>query len=1651
MQLLAAEDRPAARDEQDVLGRWSSWGAIPQIFDENRTEWDDERAQLRSLLDAASFTAARRTTINAHYTDPGYVAEVWAGLATLGFTGGRVLEPGSGSGTFIGLAPATAAMTGVELDPTSAAISRALYPAATVRTESFAATRYPAGHFDAVVGNVPFADVRLHDPRHNRGEHAIHNHFIIKSLALTRPGGMVAVLTSRYTLDSTNPAARREMNQLGDLVGAVRLPTGAHRRAAGTDVVTDLVILRRREPSAAPVSTAWEKVTPRVVDGEVVRINSYFDDHPEHVLGTLAVGHGMYGENTLSVVAQDVGATRTHLRDALVDLTTHAAAAGQVFTARGVDAAGEERPVRVAEVSEGLWDGHISAAKDGTFTVLEDGLHEPLDVPASQAVELRALLGLRDRASGLLTAEAASQEDTGDLDARRDGLRVAYEQYVARYGPVNRFTLRSTGRTDGGTGEERLARVTPRVMVTFRRDPFGPLVLGLEVFDDVSQTAVPATLMRQRVVAPRHVVMGADTAEDALAVSLESRGRPELAAIAGLLGVSEQEARDQLGTMVFDDPASATLVTRPDYLSGNVRDKLAAARAAAIEEPGFAVNVNALQDVLPVPLGIDDIEPRLGAAWIDAETHRQFLTEILSDSSVRVEHPGGAIWEVRGNSHSLPARSEWGTERMPAHQIVKTTLEQRPIQVTDDIGDGKRALNPTETAAAQEKAGLIQERFAEWVWEDPARAERLVGEYNTRFNSLVLRDYGLEGDRLTLPGMALTFVPRPHQRAAAARMLSEPAVGLFHEVGAGKTAEMVIGTMELRRLGMVSKPAVIVPNHMLEQFSREWLQLYPQARVLAASSADLAGDKRRVFVARAAVNDWDAIVMTRSAFERIPASKATTAAYAARETEDMRRMLENAREGEGLTVKRIEKMVAASEEKLAKRLDGPEDAGLTFEETGIDYLVVDEMHDYKNLRTLSNIRDAAITGSNRATDLHMKVEYLRERHGGRVITAATATPIANSITEAHVMQRYLRPDLLEAAGVADFDVWAATFGQTVTEIEMAPQGGGSFRQATRFAKFQNVPEMLRMWHVFADVKTAEDLALPTPNLSVRPDGVRGPRTVVIEPTDQVRAYVTRLGERAEIVKGRGVDPTEDNMLKIVTDGRKAALDMRLVSDHATGDHPTGEASKLDAAATTIAATYTEHRDNTYLDPVTGDPSPLPGALQLVFCDLGTPSKSWNAYDELRDQLVSRGVPRQEIRFIHEAKNDAEKGRLFAAARSGHVAVLVGSTQKMGVGVNVQDRAVALHHLDCPWRPADIAQREGRALRQGNQNSEIAIYRYAVEGSFDAYSWQTVERKAKFIAQIMRGRLDVREIDDVGDNALSYAEVKALASGDPLVLDKAHADTELVRLDRLSRAYNRNQVMLARTAGAADQRVATGRADLPLIEGAVAQMRETRGDAFTMTLGAVRVTSRADAAASVRAWALENETRIAVHRDPSNARPLGTLGTLGGQTILAAVEPRRYGSDPAIALTVQGVPRTELRLTLASATADGVGTIRQIENHVAGLPRLASRVREQISGAEREAEQARVGLARPFKHTDALTAVREHVADIGARMTAQSAATGDAPATAPPDGSDTALARVTARVRARAPEKPEPTTQNDDQTHRTPATKRVPYRGGGASL
>jgi N12 class adenine-specific DNA methylase len=1141
LRTLQHDGRRASAPEQSVLARWSGWGAVPEVFDDSRDEFAWAREQLAGLLSPAELAAARRNTINAHYTDADLVKVIWTGARQLGFESGRVLEPGCGSGNFIGFAPAGAHVTGIELEPVTAGIAAALYPRAQIRAESFADTRDPDGSYDLVIGNVPFGRAVLHDRKHNTAGHSIHNHFIIKALRLTRPGGLALVLTSRYTMDARNPAARREIASLADLCGAVRLPSRAHQRAAGTGVVTDLLILRRREPGRAPDPTAWERTRLIELDQASVPVNEYFLDHPGAVLGELSAVNGVYRADDL--VVRSSGDTVPALARALDAVAATARSRGLTWTpaaARDADQAG--RPAfRSIEP-----DGYIRALDDDTFTRVMHGAERPHEVPRGQAGELRELLGLRDTVRALLDAEAASGEDTPQIDGLRAELNRRYEAYLRAHGPLNRFTVRRTGRTDRATGEETVARIRPP-QGGFRIDPFAPAVYALEEFDPVGQRVARAAICRERVVAPRAPRLGADTPADALAICLDTCGEPRLPEISRLLGVGEVEARDQLGTLVFDDPQTGRLVPAAEYLSGNVRDKLRAAELAAEDDPRFAANLAGLREVIPTDLTPGEIDARLGTSWIEARYVEQFLREILDDPRLRVERPGGQVWALRGNGASVLATSTWGTERYPAPALAQAVLEQRKVEVRDVIRtpDGDRTVvNLDATLAAQEKAAELAERFSEWAWEDPARSAELAATYNETFNNLVLRRY--DDASLSLPGLAVSFRPRGHQVAAVARMISEPAVLLAHEVGAGKTAEMIMGITELRRLGLARKPAIVVPNHMLEQFAREWLQLYPQAHILVAQREDLQADRRRQFVARCATGNWDGIVMSRSAFERIPLSVGKQRAYLDRELEQMRRWIDLAKKGGGLTVKRLEGALLRAEERLRAKLDSAKDPGITFEATGIDYLCVDEAHGYKNLRTPSNISDAAIDGSMRASDLDMKIDYLRGRNGKRVVTFATATPIANSVTEAYVMQRYLRPDLLEAAGISVFDSWAATFGQVVTQVELAPEGGDSFRMKSRFTSFRNVPEMLRMLHVSADIKTAEDLKLPVPALAQRDDGQRAPETVTVEPSEQLLEYVAKLGERAEQVRSRAVGPDEDNMLKISGDGRRAALDLRLV-------------------------------------------------------------------------------------------------------------------------------------------------------------------------------------------------------------------------------------------------------------------------------------------------------------------------------------------------------------------------------------------------------------------------------------------------------------------------------------------------------------------------
>jgi len=1562
---IERDERAATPDEQVVLARWSGWGAVPETFDPTREDLAWARRDLGAMLSEEELAAAARNTLNAHYTDAELVKVIWVAAGRLGFTEGRVLEPGCGSGNFIGFAPEGAQMLGVELEPVTASIARALYPDAQVLSQSFADLRLREGTFDLVVGNVPFGKVVLNDRRHNPAGHTIHNHFILKALHLTRPGGLVLLLTSRYTLDAQNPAARREMAGLADLVGAVRLPSHAHRRAAGTEVVTDLLVFRRREDGRPPAHLEWEVARSLDLPGGQAIVNEYFHRHPESVLGDLSVGHGMHGADELLVTGD--GLVAPALARALNLVIEEARREGPTIASPAAESS--PRPVAaVAEPSERP-DGFLEAHAGGRFTCVIDGQAVLQRPPASQADELRRLLGLRDTVVALLEAEATSIEDSPELDHLRRQLNFGYDAYVRRYGPINRFSWRHTGRRDAETGEERLARIRPR-QGGFRSDPFANLVFALEHFDPLDQRATKADIFRERVVAARAPRLGADTPDDALAICLDTHGRLELTEIARLLGVDEPSARNALGTLVFDEPGVDRLVPAAEYLSGNVRRKLTAAEAAAADDPRFQANMAALREVIPRDLGPDEITARLGASWIDASHVQQFLRETLEDPGLVVEHPGGSTWAVRsGSRHTVLSTSRWGTERYPAASVAQALLEQRQIRVYDELPDGARVLNLAETAAAQAKAAELAERFAEWVWEEPTRAAELARVYNDRFNSIVLRNY--DGARLSLPGLALTFKPHPHQIAAVARIIAEPAVGLYHEVGAGKTAEMVMGAMELRRLGLVSKPAFVVPNHMLEQFSREFLQLYPRARILAAHSEDLERDRRRLFVARCATGNWDAVIMTESAFQRLPMSVEAQRAYLEREVEIIEEQLRRSQSERGLTVKRLQQAKLQAEERLKKLLDGVKDPGVTFEQTGIDYLFRDEGHRDKNLRTVSNIPGVGIDGSQRASDMHMKLSYLRERHPARWGTRATATPIANSMAEMYTETRYQRPDLLEAAGIEDFDQWAATFGEVVSGIEVAPDGSG-FRMKARFAKFTNVSELLRAFHVFGDVKTPEDLKLPAPALAPRQgDGQRTAETVVVAPSPELGAFMDQLAKRADMIRGGLARQGEDNMLSIATEGRLAALDLRLVG------RSTDQPSKIEVAADRIAAIWAEHQRAVYPAP-DGTLHPVPGALQIVFADLGTPkSGEWSVYEELRSQLVARGLPRAAVRFVHDATNDREKGELFAACRNGQVAVLIGSTERMGVGTNVQDRTIALHHLDCPWRPADIRQREGRILRQGNRNPEVRILRYVTEASFDGFVWGTVERKAQFIGQVMRGRLDVREIEDIGDVTLSYQEVKALATGNPLLLDQAKAEAELARLERLERAHARSQVHLRDSIRANENEVDRLTWLLAAAGSAIARRRDTRGDAFTMTVQGQPTTRRPEAEGRLRGAlaALIDDGRV-----PDGVP--AAMGSLGGFSVLATVR-RGMTEQPIMVLTLDDVPESELSLTAEQLGETALVT--RLENRLTGLERLGDETAMKIDRLRAEVVRAGHLLGQPFPHAEQLAAARARVWEIGEEL------------------------------------------------------------------
>lgn len=1607
---LESVNRPATRAEQETLAAWSSWGAVADVFDARKDNWASERAELRDILTDEEYDAAQRTTINAHYTDPRLVTVMWDSLDQLGLTEGRVLEPGAGSGNYIGTAPEAVNMVGVELDPLTASIARHLYPQAEVRTESFAHTLVRPGEYDAAIGNVPFSDSKLPDSTWNPDRRfSMHNHFMRKALGGLHEGGVMAMLTSSYSMDTQNPAFRAEVSKEADLLGAVRLPSGTHRRTAGTEVVTDVLVLRKRlqGEDPTPATRQWVKTsTIEVEDGQGIvkspRANDYFIAHPENVLGDYGIG-GQFS-NQLIVTTASLDDVPEQLRDRLDTIIGQATAQGRGYVPLTAEAQ--------AERTDAL--EHATKLTAGTLTV-EDGQIKqvsptqtlrPFEVPQSRQVELKSLLGIRDAMSAVIQDQASTVADTDASIELRERARDLWESHVEKYGPVNRFTSKWVEKEQDNplTGEKETVRVekrTPPAVNRFaKRDPMWSLVAAAENFNEDTQEATPADILTRRTVSVHRPLLGADTPEEALTLVLDDTGRADLDQVAARLGTDPTDARAQLGTLVFDDPESDEIITRAEYLSGHVRDKLDLARAKAEDEPnaGWETNVAALEAVIPEDVPIGDIEAQVGAVWIPAADHEQFLQELTGDEHATVENHGAGYWSVKGSRagrSGAKATAEWGTDRRPAHDLFESLVSASEIKVEDSVDDGfgnkSRVPNETETQAAKDKADAIAERFSEWVWEDHDRADRLSGAYNRQFNSLVARDYTEEGQRLTLPGLAADFTPDPHQRTAVARMVSEQAVGLFHQVGAGKTAATVIGVMELKRRGLINKPAVLVPGHMLAQFTREWQQLYPQAKLLSAGADDMKvvkGDKsaRRQFVAQAAANNWDGIIMTHSAFEKLDVTDATLATYMNKNISELREAYEIMRDDPEAkftgTVKQIENRIVKQEARLEKALDGRDVDGLTITDTGIDYIAIDEAHLFKNLNTVSSIPGASIQGSQRASDMEMKIGHLRDTYGTRVVTMATGTPIANSISEAHVMMRYLRPDLLEKTGVSAFDDWAKTFGETVARWER--NAAGQMVAKERFAKFKNVPEMLGAWQQFADVKMSEDLNLDVPDIAVNSDGDRRPQIEVITRSNTLAQYMESLEARLDKLAASGGRPEkgEDNHLSVYGDGRKASLDPRLV-----GEDPGGEYLKVDKVGANIAEIWRANKDTIYPLESGDGTSENPGALQIVFCDLSTPNPTkWNFYDQLKSDLASKhGMDRDRIRFIHEAKNDTQKNELFRQARNGEIDVLVGSTQRMGTGANMQLRAKALHHVDCPWRPDEVTQREGRIIRRGNANEEVHVIRYATDDSFDSTAWGTIARKAAPIQQIMRGRIDVRELEDPGNMELDAKTLMGAASGNPLILEKVEIEAEVSKLQRQFRSHDRQEQATQHKLNVATNQNLFAIEALPEVK---AMMDRTRiPEDFTATVNGRTYDKRTEATAALIRDVVDvaghgrRNMYVLAHEERSDLMQLHghDIGwsVSAGPAVNSQIVFTLDGSDLAKAKVAY--PWKDL------IQEPSPNVVVSLENRIKALPKLDEDLKQVQTTSSAEIETLKTKVGHPFTQTAELAELKAKLDEINTKL------------------------------------------------------------------
>ena len=1526
LQTIEAERRLATPEEQEILSKYVGWGGVADAFDESKDNWRTEYAELKGLLTESEYISARESTLNAHYTSPTVIKAIYECVANMGFTTGNVLEPACGIGNFFGLVPEAmgkSKLYGIELDSITGRIAKQLYQNANIAVQGYEDSSLPDSFFDLAVGNVPFGNYGVSDKRYDKNHFMVHDYFFAKTLDQVRPGGIIAFVTSSGTMDKKNSAVRKYIAQRAELLGAVRLPNNAFLQNAGTQVVADILFLQKRD-RAIETEPEWVHLGK---SAEGFTVNQYFADNPDMVLGQLTEENTQYGRQECTCAPIAGADLSEQLRDAMANIH------GSITEYEREDDELSESTNESIPADPDVRNFSFTVV-DGQIYYRENSRMNKMEVSVTAANRIKGMIELRDCTRRLIEYQLEGYPDE-DIAREQRSLNTLYDRYTDKYGLLN-------SRANN---------------MAFSDDSAYCLLCSLEVIDENGNLERKADMFTKRTIRQQSVVTSVDTATEALAVSLSEKAKVDMPYMAELTGKTEEQLADELTGVIFLNPTTKQYETADEYLSGDVRWKLQLLRE--IDDPQYAANMAALEKVQPKDLSASEIDVRLGATWLPPEDIEKFVHELLSTAyyirnRIKVHYsPITAAWNIENKNadhNNVAAAVTYGTNRINAYKIIEETLNLKDVRIFDTVidegGNEARVLNKKDTILAQQKQQAIKDAFRDWIWKDPDRRDRLTTLYNTKFNSICSREY--DGSHIRFTGMNPEITLRPHQVNAIARILYGGNTLLAHVVGAGKTFEMVAAAMESKRLGLCQKSLFVVPNHLTEQWAAEFLQLYPSANILVATKKDFETRNRKKFCSRIATGDYDAVIIGHSQFEKIPMSIERQRAVLQEQLDEIVDGIAEAKSAraERFTVKQLEKTKKQIKLKLEKLNDqSRKDDVVTFEELGVDRLFVDEAHSFKNLflyTKMRNVAGLAQTEAQKSADLFMKCRYLDELTGGRGIVFATGTPISNSMTEMYTMQRYLQYETLRKQGLTQFDAWASTFGETITSIELAPEGTG-YRAKTRFARFYNLPELIAMFKQVADIQTADMLNLPVPTVNYH--------NVAMKPSEHQRDMVTSLAERAERVRNGMVEPTVDNMLKITNDGRKLALDQRLVN----GMLPDNEESKVNACM-----------DNIYRVWEAGAGKKL---TQLVFCDLSTPHNdgTFNVYDDLKAKLMERGIPAEEIAFIHNAKTEVQKAALFTSVRRGLVRVLIGSTAKMGAGTNVQRKLAAEHHLDIPWRPSDIEQREGRMIRQGNTNESVDVFRYVTESTFDAYMWQTIEGKQKFISQIMTSKSPVRSCEDIDETALSYAEVKALATGNPYIKEKMDLEIDVSRLKLVKANYQSQKYAMEdrllkyfpREVKLTEERIAGFKADMSLYE------RHKTEDFPGMVLNGVNYAEKKDAGA------------VLIETCRAQTSPeLKEVGSFRGFTLMLSYDT--FGKT--FKLTLKGALSHTIDLG-----SDIHGNIQRMENAFDMFPTRLNACEQALANLQTQIENAKAEVEKPFAQEDELRTKMARLAELDAML------------------------------------------------------------------